>query len=459
MSHCAGQRRAPAPARTYYYDATSGNNAYTGTAEHAPLQTMADLNARAFKPGDRILLKRGEAWTARMVVPTSGKPGRHIVYGAYGSGDAPQLNENSSVDCLNITSKNHITVQDLVAVSATGTWFAVLVETSADVTLRNVNASGSDSGCFFLTGAPATTHHIRLQSCVAHDGVGGGGMGGIQTSDAGNDLNELGPCDILIEDCTCYDNGSDESADHGIYLFGVERGLVRRCNLYGNAASGLKFNSCLNSIAEGNHIHDNLRFGIFVDEESGQTCNNNVFRNNIVRDTTHASNGYGIYINPNVTNQFFYHNTIINNCRGGGGTGYVIFFSSGGGQTGCVFKNNIIFQDGAVTGDWCDVYYVTATQIQQNTWDYNNAYYTDTAHFAEVGGAQKTFAQWQALTGTPDAHSQNSDPNFVADYTDLHLATPSDCIGNGDATVGVTVDYAGVQRGAAVDIGAYEYVA
>ena len=44
-------------------------------------------------------------------------------------------------------------------------------------------------------------------------------------------------------------------------------------------------------------------------------------------------------------------------------------------------------------------------------------------------------------------------------WTDLHLQSTSPCIGVGDATVGVVDDMDGIIRGAAVDIGAYEYVA
>ena len=72
-------------------------------------------------------------------------------------------------------------------------------------------------------------------------------------------------------------------------------------------------------------------------------------------------------------------------------------------------------------------------------------------------GAARTFAAWQGLG--QDASGDEDNPDFVTDYTDLHLQVASPCIGAGATGTGVTEDYDGVTRGSPPDIGAYEYVA
>jgi len=45
---------------TYYVDATNGNDANNGLSPSIPWKTIAKVNTSSFKPGDQILIKRGE---------------------------------------------------------------------------------------------------------------------------------------------------------------------------------------------------------------------------------------------------------------------------------------------------------------------------------------------------------------------------------------------------------------
>ncbi len=87
----AGQRYYRASARTYYVDATAGAATNTGTAENQAYQTIATVNALALKPGDRVLLKAGEHWHETLTCAWSGKSGRPIQFGKYGSGSNPLI--------------------------------------------------------------------------------------------------------------------------------------------------------------------------------------------------------------------------------------------------------------------------------------------------------------------------------------------------------------------------------
>ena len=90
------------------------------------------------------------------------------------------------------------------------------------------------------------------------------------------------------------------------------------------------------------------------------------------------------------------------------------------------------------------------------TSDYNWYYPANLNWSFQSGGADKSWAQWQALGY--DAHGGVTDPLFVSGGTNFHLQAASPAI-NAGADVGLTTDFAGVPvpQGSAPDIGAYEY--
>ena len=76
-------------AQTTYYVDTTGNNTNNGTSTSSAWKTISKVNSSSFNPGDQILFKRGEVWREQLTVPSSGSPGNHIVFGAYGTGEKP----------------------------------------------------------------------------------------------------------------------------------------------------------------------------------------------------------------------------------------------------------------------------------------------------------------------------------------------------------------------------------
>jgi len=85
----------------YYVDATNGDDNNEGKSPNKPWQTIIKVNAQTFYPGDRILFKRNEEWVSGFNQLTPGNSGsslRPIVYGAYGSGDKPIINEDDNTN-------------------------------------------------------------------------------------------------------------------------------------------------------------------------------------------------------------------------------------------------------------------------------------------------------------------------------------------------------------------------
>lgn len=99
------------PGQTTYYVANSGSDSANGTSPTSPWKTIGKLNKAlpALAPGSQVLLKRGDVWrddyircqslvnatpstTLASDPPScSGAPGRPILIGAYGIGDALPL--------------------------------------------------------------------------------------------------------------------------------------------------------------------------------------------------------------------------------------------------------------------------------------------------------------------------------------------------------------------------------
>ncbi|MBW3080480.1 carboxypeptidase regulatory-like domain-containing protein [Bifidobacterium saguinibicoloris] len=134
---------------TYYVDSAGGDDAADGTSEATAWKTFANVNAKEFQPGDRILLKAGSTWTAEgdavakeaydyttwkngagtdvdgaaptaLLAPKgSGTAEKPIVLSSYGDGDAdadpaPKLEGRGVVnDVLQLTNQQHWDISNL----------------------------------------------------------------------------------------------------------------------------------------------------------------------------------------------------------------------------------------------------------------------------------------------------------------------------------------------------------
>jgi hypothetical protein len=76
---------------TYYVSSSLGSDTNAGTSAGAPWQTLAQVNAQTFNPGDSILFKRGDVWNESLAPPSSGSSGNPITFDAYGTGPAPNF--------------------------------------------------------------------------------------------------------------------------------------------------------------------------------------------------------------------------------------------------------------------------------------------------------------------------------------------------------------------------------
>ena len=434
---------------TYYFvDATLGDDGDAGTRA-APWQTIAKVNASTFKPDDHILFKRGETWAERLLPTISGIACHPIFYGAYGSGNKPILRFNtatySSCKLLNV---NYITLDNL-DMDGTGCYFGLWLNSCHDIRINSCNMRSAVNYGAYITGPAASTYNLTFTDLSVHNNAMTGFVIGYGDNvDIKGDYQGLH--DVILQDSSIYSNGTDIYSDHGVYVgYSSYNVTVRHCDIYSNTGEGIKFNSSHDALIYQNNVRLN-RGGMLFSTEVGYTCGGHLIYNNLV----YAQTNHGFYI-LNTVNNLFYHNTLVNNSSVDNDGGIIW----DGVATGNIFKNNLFVQDQAVD-PWTRCLKGTGTLVfhNTNTFDYNDwARIGHTAVFRE-NGVDYTLAQWQALSGSPDPNSINSDPVFVTNYTDLHLQTTSPCKNTGALGLGVLTDYDGVTRDATPDIGAYEYV-
>ena len=81
---------------TYYLDASIGKTDGDGLTPANAFDSLEDINAKTFQPGDQILIKAGTQYTGTLWPKGSGCEGYPIVIDMYGQGDKPLIDGNGA---------------------------------------------------------------------------------------------------------------------------------------------------------------------------------------------------------------------------------------------------------------------------------------------------------------------------------------------------------------------------
>lgn len=76
----------------YYISSSKGSDQNSGLSADQPWKTMNKVKNLVVKPGDRILLKRGDVWRENLAIAGSGSESGPLEISAYGDGPKPVLN-------------------------------------------------------------------------------------------------------------------------------------------------------------------------------------------------------------------------------------------------------------------------------------------------------------------------------------------------------------------------------
>src|SRR4030042_2874631 len=443
----SGMRRA-----NNYYVSNTGWDGSPGTIAR-PWKTIERVNTAKLYPGDQVLFNRGETFTGRIVPKNSGDETLDINYGGYGIGDRPIIDGSASSALYIQNNKCHYMRFENLDFSGASGINACTVRCLTDhVYFYNCVFRDSRGGRYgygfyaYTNGAGAKIHHITLDNCIATNNNASG-------IHIGSGLGTGGPHDCLIINCSAYENGSNTSADHGIYVrHGV---IIDGCTTYNNRGGGLKVNCqgvhdspytpvVRNCVSYGNRV------GLIAENVKSIIYNNLMYRNVECAIENLSSDGSG---------SVFYFNTFANMT-----SGYGLVTLNGYSTSDMVFKNNIFVQNYKIRYGYILSTHLNRTSLADaaanNKFDYN-VYYHDGSQESIFGrgyDGQKTFALWKAMTGSTDANSTllTELPDFVKRYSDFHPADGGNLKGLGISIKGFELDKDGNVRSDPPTPGCYE---
>jgi hypothetical protein len=398
---------AAAAPKTYYVDATAGNDSAAGTSQSAPWKSLAKVASVTLSPGDTVLLRRGRTWSGGLAVHGSGTAAAPIKIDAYGDGARPIVQGNSEA-CVDLPG-DYVWVQDLqVGVAADAgrcSWAGVEVSGDHDKVLSNF-ITGAGAGVYIAPEADST--EVTQNDLVDNNHMTVNTPGGNDDSGAfavlvqGNH-SDIGWNRISGSIATSYDYGLDGAA---VEIFWGSNNIIHH------------------NISEDNETFTEL--GTSSDDPDGVTTGN-VFEYNAV---------FGDKARGGIVT------------RGADdGNGPVL---------GTVFRNNSVRlgnadAEGFVCYGGCTNQTLTLSQnvIQAaKKVGYADDGWTATDHNVFYGGLRQF---------TPSASDKVADPKFTS-ATNLILQAGSPAIDLGTTKYAdIDVDGNPVYAGARPDAGAYEY--
>lgn len=409
---------------TYYVDCVSGSDANNGSTMGTAWKSLTKANTAPLHPGNSLFFKRGCTWNGRLSAKWTGTATSPITIGAYGSGTLPIIQSDPSMSSSRVeVSGNYQIIEnlDVRTVNAkidpncqnqTIGYFVGFnfTGTSSYNILRNSKASYHTIGVHITDNS---NHNKILNNEIFMNSV----MNQL-TPDTSPDLGAWG-MNLRGDDNEIAYNFFHDNNGWCAYDFSIKPGNA--IELYNGDRNFIHHNKVVNDRVFSEVGHD-----------SSHTSDDNIWAYNIQIGKEKSSrflvlHGSGNAYGP-VLRSKAYNNTIY--LSGPTSTGI------GGGESGTVFKNNIVDVTDQAT---------STTGFQQS----NNVFWNPSG------------APIVKIMGPGD---KKADPLFVNPTSgDLHLKTGSPAIDAGAAIslsgMNQIKDFDGsiVPVGTAPDIGAYEF--
>lgn len=165
-------------AATYYISDADGDDGNAGTSPEAPWKTLGMTFGKKLQPGDRILLKRGDTFTAgtklsqRLVVGSPGTAERPVVVGAYGVGPRPVIRGSSTYQsvCVMVANASHVRITDLeVGHARLGVYFRFDKAGSENLSVDNCRFTDFNDGDIGHDGPDGWSEVNAFMASVNHE--------------------------------------------------------------------------------------------------------------------------------------------------------------------------------------------------------------------------------------------------------------------------------------------------
>jgi hypothetical protein len=468
------------PAHVYWV-APGGDDHAAGTrdAPWATLQRAAD----EVRAGSTVYV-RGGVYDQRMVVRSSGTPGRPVVFrnapGEHPVLDGSSLKVGEEFDpMITIDGQRYVEIHGFeilgLRTDLSGHNPVGILVTGASDHIWLVGNVVHDLGTTFQGRVGGDAHGIAVYGTVADHPIADVEIRGNQLYDLtlgssealvvngnvtnfliqGNvvhDTNNIG-IDAIGYEGTAPDPSVDSARD------GIIRGnVVYNVDSYGNpaygndrSADGIYVDGGRDVLVEGNVVHD-VNIGMeFASEHHGRSTSFVTARNNVVYDATTIGVAIGGYDRHRGFTQgaVIVNNTVV----GTNGVELLVQFDT---------RDNVIQNNIFVAGPTAEFVENPYPENSNNVVDHNlywSADGSDRGVWQWKGTSYPTFAAWRAGSGV-DRNSVFTDPGFInAAGHDFQLGDSSPAVDAGAFVAGAGIsDLAGQprQQGSATDIGAYE---
>ncbi|MCX6376849.1 MAG: right-handed parallel beta-helix repeat-containing protein [Armatimonadetes bacterium] len=459
---------------TYYVDFASGADTNNGTSAATPFKhchgdagATDTAAASHLAPGDIVYFRKGVTYSGVISVDASGTSGNVITFGttSWGTGTYATIDCGGTDYAINMASNDWLCFDGLKVIG------------NAFTTAHTMWGIGTDAGgtdgvevknCYFQDLFGESVRIRNGSYCSIHHNYFTGNQKG-----SGNNYN----CEVTV-----FSTATLPAQLNTIHHNEMAGGLIDAIVIHN------KYVDVYDNIIHGYASELNHGDGVVVNGTAAGSGTLKIY-NNLIWDC-----GQYIYLDPILTGRTVSYVYVFNNvcyetdlgrvvdayntpvcfciAHGSGGTAAYIYIENNtfvdgsfgvslGGFTGDhIYVRNNVFSQMLYSTDRC-VYWASAGTKTDIYFDYNQYQHHASGTDVKYGSTDLAFAAWQGTPYSQEANGQEGSPLFTSRAThDLHLTATSPCIGQATSVVdgGYTNDKDGVPRGAAWDMGAYEFV-
>ncbi|BBH19432.1 hypothetical protein Back11_07770 [Paenibacillus baekrokdamisoli] len=132
-----------------------------GTQER-PWKTLSKVSSHTFKPGQSVLLKRGDTWTGEtLYLKGNGSSDNWITLSAYGTGNRPIISPYDSPESISESYPDDVAKNGLL--------YAIKLDNTAGWKIKGLEIANSKSGIVYVNGAEGTRDGLWVEDCYIHD--------------------------------------------------------------------------------------------------------------------------------------------------------------------------------------------------------------------------------------------------------------------------------------------------
>jgi len=319
-----------------FFVANNGSDASSGRNPSSPLRSI-DKALSLARPGDYILLKRGDSWPQFAVRNTNGQSGKPITIAAYGSGNKPRIRVNRG-NGISIIDSDFITLDNLhVRMESSrkrGVYFTgntsnpvisnSLVECTSSMGFYGIDFGDKDGSR--VTNPTVLNNVVRKfrwnirSSGFPYDGTHNVYGGLIENNISAGNFNAPDARDGI---------SAQRGNFHGL--------IIRKNEVFGWVDDAMDFYASDNVIVEYNTIHDPLNFS---SKASGSGSGNALK----VGGTTSSADRVGGKSSTNIVVRYNQVYNVNNNLNSGAHLNAIV---TNGGKSGEIYGNLIFNVGGA----------------------------------------------------------------------------------------------------------------